>query len=43
MVHKMLQEYERSMFIEARLEATSTVQYLVLRMCIHTRGWLVRY
>ena len=43
-MYKALQEYQEVLFygtrfIKARLEATSTIQYLVLRMRIHTRGW----
>ena len=44
-VYKALQEevlfyvLSRTRFIKACLEGTSTIQYLVLRMRIHTRGW----
>ena len=43
-MYKMLQEYQGVLFYgyicnKVCLEATSTVQYLVLRMRIHTRGW----
>ena len=35
-MYKTFQEYQGVLFyIEARLEATSRVQYLVLCMCIH--------
>ena len=41
-VYKALQEYQGVLFyglVKNYIEATSTIQYLVLRMFIHTCGW----